>query len=52
MCDFRRPTSPHQHRIVVVERERLATDGPAHFGAAARPTPTTTRIVFAETFVV
>ena len=43
---------PDQHRIVVVERERLATDGPAHFGAAARPTPTTTRIVFAETFVV
>ena len=45
---------PEQHRIVVVERERLATDGPAHFGAATHRDrhPTTTRIVFAETFVV
>jgi hypothetical protein len=44
---------PGRHRVVVVERERLAAD-PEPFwapaGAAARPT--STRVVFAETFVI
>jgi len=44
--------APGRHRIVVVERERLATDGTPYWAIQRPATPTGTRIVFAETLVV
>jgi hypothetical protein len=41
-----------RHRVVVVERERLADDRAAFWMRPVAASPTTTRIVFAEHFVV
>lgn len=42
-----------RHRVVVVERERLADDRPPYWASHLHPgRPTIARVVFAETFVV